>query len=184
MCECYNRQTDCLTLETRARFCMLLQKGSRVKQAATDKIGRTQENRAERTKTFPKRGSQDMQATRCPSGVRFSEPSNTPDRHRECLRESQLSKSKRFKCSFVPCAITLLSLNRKRKSQVKLRQCFLVYHRCVFVYLVCDGNLNKLPPRGDNKILSSKKQTKVLLKVLLRSTIMQNVKNNICKSKK
>lgn len=40
---------------------------------------------------------------------------------------------------------------------------FLMYHRCcVFVYLVCDGNFHaaeQIAPKGDNKILFTKKCT-------------------------
>lgn len=74
--------SQCLTFETRALFCMLLWKGSLVRQAVTDSRGSTQRNRAASTSTFPRRGSQDRQATLSPRGVRASVLSRTP-RERE-----------------------------------------------------------------------------------------------------
>lgn len=76
----YSKQnpTAALTFLTSALFCRLLWKGSRVRQAATDNMGRTHLNMAPRTSTFPSRGSHDIDATRSPKGVRLSVLSRTP----------------------------------------------------------------------------------------------------------
>lgn len=66
------------TLLTCALFCRLLWKGSLVRQAATDSMGRTHLNMALRTSTLPRRGSHDIQAIRSPKGVRDSVLSRTP----------------------------------------------------------------------------------------------------------